>query len=60
LPTPWLVLISFIKSSYQNKILQIFSINRQFHKKVAIFAHSKTTFNWGMKKGLKSQTRAQT
>jgi len=60
LPTLWLVLILFIKLGYQNKILQIFSINKQFHKKVAIFAHSTTTFNLGMKKGVKSQTRAQT
>jgi hypothetical protein len=50
----------FIKSGYQNKILQIFWTNKQFHKKVAIFAHSTTTFNLGMKKGLKNQTRAQT
>jgi hypothetical protein len=54
LPIPWLVLILVIKSSYLNKILQIFSINRQFHKKVAIFVHSTTTFNLGMKNGLKS------
>ncbi len=44
---------------FQNKILQIFWTDTQFHEMAPNFAHFTATLKLDMKQGLEGQTRAQ-